>query len=412
MKILLYGLNYAPEMTGIGKYTGQLGAWLNDRGHEVKAVSAPPYYPEWRLSKGFRNRFSKEMIGGVEVCRCPVYIPQKPSTILRLLHLFSFVFSSTATLVFLLSWRPSIVINVVPAMFSSFPALLYCKITGAKLVIHIQDFESDAMSSLGMNKMKLLPKIWSKLERFVLSNADIVSTISKAMIDNAISKGVHKSNTLYFPNWSEIERFVNVPRVAEFKESLDLPNDKKIILYSGNIGQKQGLDLVIEVAEIAEKDNLDILFLICGDGAAKAQLIELVNSLKLNNVRFLSLQPYEYLPQLLAMADAHLVIQNPDVANAVLPSKLTNILAVGGNAVITTRYDTEMGKLIEDFPGAAIAVEPENAEELLAGIKLAYANEKINKVALSYANKFLAKESILEEFEKQIESLIVKERNK
>jgi colanic acid biosynthesis glycosyl transferase WcaI len=55
MKIRLYGLNFAPELTGIGKYTGEMAAWLAARGHEVRVVTAPPYYPAWKVSEGFKN---------------------------------------------------------------------------------------------------------------------------------------------------------------------------------------------------------------------------------------------------------------------------------------------------------------------------------------------------------------------
>ncbi|MDG2270984.1 MAG: hypothetical protein P8L39_01690, partial [Halioglobus sp.] len=107
---------------------------------------------------------------------------------------------------------------------------------------------------------------------------------------------------------------------------------------------------------------------------------------------------YEKLPQLLALADVHLVIQNAGVADAVLPSKLTNILAVGGNAVITTSADTEMGKLITDYEGIAVMVKPNCEKDLLRGIELAAVTEKPNRTAINYAQKNLDKVEILSTF--------------
>jgi len=355
MKILLYGLNYAPEVTGIGKYSGQLGTWLQHRENEVKVISAPPYYPSWKILNGYRNWFTREEIDGVDVRRCPLYVPSKPTTVTRLLHLLSFVLSSSFSLVRLIWWRPDVVINVVPAFFTSFPSWLYCRLTGAKFVIHIQDFESDALFSLSANKKKrIIEKAWLKIERFILSKADCVSTISHAMIDNAISKGVNASKTFYFPNWSEVAMFQNVQNVADFKGSLIGKKEGKVILYSGNMGRKQGLELVVDCALESQRDNDGFLYILCGEGAAKADLMQLRERYDLDNLLFFPLQPYSDFPRLLAMADVHLIIQKPDVANAVLPSKLTNILAVGGNAVITTNSDTEIGRLIDQNPGIAI----------------------------------------------------------
>lgn len=406
MKVLLYGLNYAPEMTGIGKYSGQLGAWLFKREHKIKSIASPPYYPEWVISTGYKNFFTKEIIDGVEVRRCPLYVPRKPSVFRRLLHLWSFVLTSAFALITLLRWRPNVVINVVPAMFTSLPALLYCKVTGAKLIIHIQDFESDAMMSLDISKSSLLSRLWLKIEKYILTRADKVSTISKAMIENAVEKGVEQSKVIYFPNWSEIDRFKNVVGVDGFKQSLGFGLNQKIVLYSGNIGRKQGLELVIETAALAKSGGLEWVFLICGDGAAKEDLVAMASQMKLTNVVFKPLQSYEDLPKLLAMADAHLIVQKPSLANAVLPSKLTNILAVGGNAVITTSKETEMGRLVDEFPGIAISVEPQNAGELLTGIKAACGKKRINSVALSYASQFLSKDIILKNFEQELISLI------
>jgi len=401
MKILLYGLNYAPEQTGIGKYSGEMGAWLAKRGHQVKTVSSVPYYPAWSIDKQFRNWFSKQILEDVEVYRCPLYVPEKPTTLRRLIHLWSFVFSSIMVLLFLLRWRPTVMINVVPTMFTTIPAWLYCKLTGAKLVLHVQDFEGDAMFSLDMSVKGFLPSIWIKFERFVLSKANRLSTISNAMLKNATNKGVTEDKLLLFPNWSETQRFSDVKVDHEFRQSLGLPADKKIILYSGNIGRKQGLDMLLRAAWLC-RDQDDWLFVIVGDGAAKQDLLEQAEELTVDNLKFLPLQPYEKLPQLLSLADVHLVIQNPGVADAVLPSKLTNILAVGGNAVITTTDDTEMGHLIEHYPGVAIKVLPENEKKLIDGIREALSQPLPNQVAKQYAQSMLDKESVLSAFETQL----------
>ncbi len=88
MKILLYGINFAPELTGIGKYTGEMAAWLAARGHQVRVVTAPPYYPHWKVGEGYSGtHWQRQTWAGVQVWRCPLWVPSQPSGLKRLLHL-------------------------------------------------------------------------------------------------------------------------------------------------------------------------------------------------------------------------------------------------------------------------------------------------------------------------------------
>ena len=110
MKILLYGINFSPELIGIGKYTGEMAAWLAARGHEVRVVTAPPYYPAWAVSPGYSGRaWRTERWQGVTVLRCPLWVPRKPSGLKRLLHLASFAASSLPVLLAQALWRPQVV---------------------------------------------------------------------------------------------------------------------------------------------------------------------------------------------------------------------------------------------------------------------------------------------------------------
>ena len=120
MRILVYGLNYRPELTGIGKYTGEMCAWLAARGHDVRVVTTPPYYPAWSISDGYTNGYSAEREApGLDVYRCPLYVPEKPSGIKRMLHLFSFALSSLPVLARSAFWQPEIVFTVEPTFFKS-----------------------------------------------------------------------------------------------------------------------------------------------------------------------------------------------------------------------------------------------------------------------------------------------------
>ena len=95
MRILIYGINFSPELTGIGKYTGEMASWLADQKHSVRVVTAPPYYPEWKVAEGYSNKkYSRTTEGNIEIIRCPLFVPSKITTLSRLGNLFSFSLSS------------------------------------------------------------------------------------------------------------------------------------------------------------------------------------------------------------------------------------------------------------------------------------------------------------------------------
>ncbi|WP_312153536.1 colanic acid biosynthesis fucosyltransferase WcaI [Atlantibacter hermannii] len=400
MKILVYGINYSPELTGIGKYTGEMVEWMTRKGHDVRVITAPPYYPNWQVRENYSSWRWRKETGVATVWRCPLYVPKQPSTVKRLIHLGSFALSSFFPLLAQRRWKPDRIIGVVPTLFCTPGMRLLAKLSGAKTLLHIQDYEVDAMLGLGMagGKRGAVAKLAAAFERSGLLGVDNVSTISQSMIKKATEKGVPPERTLFFPNWSEVARFREVPTtdIDALRARLALPADKKIVLYSGNIGEKQGLENVIAVAERARSQPW--LFVIVGQGGGKARLQRLADERGLANVLFLPLQPYADLPALLALADCHLVIQRRGAADAVLPSKLTNILAVGGNAVITAEPDTELGQLCLTTPGIAVCVEPESVDALEQGIVSALAMPETNTVAREYAERTLEKENVLRQF--------------
>lgn len=400
MKILVYGINYSPELTGIGKYTGEMVEWMTSQGHEVRVITAPPYYPDWEVHPDYSAWTYKKEQGAATVWRCPLYVPKQPSTLKRLIHLGSFAVSSFFPLLAQRRWKPDRIIGVVPTLFCVPGMRLLARLSGARTLLHIQDYEVDAMLGLGMagKEKGKVACLASRFERSCLHNVDNVSTISRSMMNKAIEKGVDPKRVIFFPNWSEVERFreVTAQDVLALRENLQLPADKKIILYSGNIGEKQGLETVIDVA--ARFADRPYLFVIVGQGGGKARLEKLAAERGLRNVAFHPLQPYDALPALLRLADCHLVIQRRGAADAVLPSKLTNILAVGGNAVITAEPETELGQLCEQYSGIAVCVEPESADALAAGIERCLQLPAYNSVAREYAERTLEKENVLGQF--------------
>ena len=162
MKILVYGINYSPELTGIGKYTGEMVEWLAAQGHEVRVITAPPYYPQWQVGENYSAWRYKREEGAATVWRCPLYVPKQPSTLKRLLHLGSFAVSSFFPLMAQRRWKPDRIIGVVPTLFCTPGMRLLAKLSGARTVLHIQDYEVDAMLGLAGGVM-VAASFWSLL---------------------------------------------------------------------------------------------------------------------------------------------------------------------------------------------------------------------------------------------------------
>lgn len=407
MHIKIVSLNYYPELTGIGKYNGEMSPWFVSQGDDVSVLCAPPYYPEWQVHSGFNGkRFATSVENGVSVTRCPTYVPAQPTTVKRLIHLASFAFSSSLALFGRLFKKPDVVLVVEPTLFCVPTVLLFCKLTGAKTVLHIQDYEVDAMFGLGMaGKAGFLSKFAFSVERWLMRRFDAVSTISYSMMAKAQEKGVESSRLVFFPNWADTS-FVH-PDVdgSNLRKAWGVDESQKVVLYAGNIGAKQGLELVMEAASLYIS-RPEVKFFMVGSGAYVDELKRMVVDRNLPNVEFKPLQAWEDVPAMLAMADVHLVVQRKGAADAVLPSKLTNILSAGGNAVITAEADTELGRLVDEYPGIYTAVEPEDVNAFCAGLDIELAKSGVNHVARDYAEKNLNKEAILSRFRDDLKNLI------
>src|SRR5665811_649755 len=138
MRILIVGINYAPELTGIGKYTGEMAEWLVTQGHAVRVVTAPPYYPEWHIGNAYSAwRYHFEEMNGVNIWRCPLWVPAKPSGLKRLIHLASFALSSFPVILGQILWKPDVVIAIEPPLTCAPVSLLVSRLAGAKAWLHI-----------------------------------------------------------------------------------------------------------------------------------------------------------------------------------------------------------------------------------------------------------------------------------
>jgi colanic acid biosynthesis glycosyl transferase WcaI len=350
-KILIYGINYAPEMIGVGRFTGEIGAYLAGLGYSLTVITAPPHYPGWRVPLPYRSwRYSREQREGANVLRCPLLLRQEMRGLWRLLAPLSFALSSAPIALWqVLAWRPALVLCVEPTFFVA-PIALLAKLVGSKVVLHVQDLEIDAAFAVGHLKGEGLKKLVIKAESFLLSLFDVVITISGQMQKRLIAKGVDPGKTAVVRNWVDLGKIKLLEGPNRFRRELQLQDQDFVVLYAGNIGPKQSLDIVIDAArDLAGATRIH--FVIAGEGPEKESLIR--KSSDLPNVHFLALQPEERLCELLNLADLHVLPQSSGAADLVLPSKLGGMLASGKPVIATADAGTE---LFEVLRGTAILV--------------------------------------------------------
>ena len=372
-RILLLSGNFLPEATGIGKFNGEMMEWLAREGHSCTVVTTFPYYPHWKIQEPYSKRgfwFKRETVSvknglPINVIRCPHYVPKNPSGSRRLISEFSFFLSAYCVLFYLLFKKKfDFIITVAPPFELGLLGIFYKAIRGGKLLYHIQDLQIDAARDLSIIKSKIIINIFLWIEKFILNKSDCISTISLGM--NEKIKAKCNKETIIFPNWVDTVTFYPKDNKAELKINYGFNPTDKVILYSGAIGHKQGLEDILTIAK-----SLDYLpqlkFAICGSGPYKVNLIKLKESLNLSNVVFLPLQPLSEFNSFLNMADIHLVLQKKGADDLFLPSKLSAILAVGGVAIVTAIENTSLYDIISKHE-VGILIEPENSEALIKAL--------------------------------------------
>lgn len=402
MRLLIHGINYAPELAGIGRYTGDLGAWLAARGHQVTVLTAPPYYPMWQVAPGYRGRgWWREWRNNVEVLRAPLYVPVRVTGKTRLLHELSFGASCLYWWPHLFRRRWDAVLAICPLLQSGiFPAWL-ARCQKIPFIFHIQDLQVDAARELGVLQPSGLFVFLERMERFLLGRAEAVTTISRSMIERLHNKGVSAKHLYLLPNWADLENITPSARENSIRAQLGIKPEEIVVLYAGNLGEKQGLEIILETARLTQQESF-IRYVVVGEGAAKSRLTAQARHQGLNQILFLPLQSEQHFPLLLAAADIHLVIQRQKAADLVMPSKLTNILAAGRPFIATALPGTELARVTVDSQ-AGLLVPPEDASTLAQAILKLSAKETTRQQmgikGRAYAETQLDREVILTRFE-------------
>ena len=343
MRVIVWGINYAPEFTGIAPHSVALCESLSARGHDVEMVSTFSYYPTWRkLPEDEGKLYRTDVVNGVPVHRCWHFVPERVSAIKRIIHEASFI--STSFLRMLALPRPDVFVVVSPPLALGAAAWKMSWLKRAPFVFHVQDLQPDAALKLGMLRQGWFTSALLWLEAFAYAKAARVSSITRGMLDVFRSKGVPEEKLVYFPNAIALRDAPPPPARGGFRARNGFDADEFIAVYAGNLGVKQGLDVLIEAARLITDKRVRVV--ICGAGAQRDVLGARVRELGLPNVTMLPLQEGEDYRSLLADVDVCFITQQAGAGNSFFPSKLLGLLAQGKPVIIVADPESELARSV------------------------------------------------------------------
>jgi len=321
MRVIVWGINYAPELTGIAPYNVALCEFLRAKGDDVEMVTAFAYYPVWRKREEDRHRlFRTDIRNGVPVHRCWHFVPGKVSAWKRILHEATFVLTSTLRVLSLR--RADVYVIVSPPLLLGAAAWLVTR--RAPFVFYVKDLQPDAAVGLGMLKSGWFTRILYWLEAFAYQHAARVSGISDEMLTILRGKGVPEAKLILFPDGVVLPEAGAISPRGKFRGKYGFSSDEFLAIYSGNLGVKQGLYILLDAAELLKPG---IRIVLCGDGAERGAIEKSLQDRHLTNVTMLPLQSDEDYRALLVDANISLITQQSGSGNAFFPCKLLMTLA-------------------------------------------------------------------------------------
>jgi colanic acid biosynthesis glycosyl transferase WcaI len=355
--------HFAPDTAPTGAIFTRIVEELGKRGHEIDVITALPWYQDHRIEPGYEGRLTRrEDTPWGRIVRVHPFPTSDKRDLLRRAAAFG-GFSLLSGAVGMRGGKVDGVLAMSPPLTLGLVGWAIAKARGGSYVFNIQDVYPDVAVELGMLTNRSVIALAHGMERFCYRRADAVTVLSDDLKQN-LSRKVGADKVHVIPNFVDTESIRPADRENAYRRAIGLEG-KTVVMYAGNVGLSQSLDLVLEAA-VALSYEPDLLFVINGQGAARPDLERKARGL--GNVVFVDPQPQERLPEVLAAGDIHLVPLRKGLAAASVPSKTYSILASGRPLIASVDAGSEITKLIERSE-AGISVPPEDGEALTKAIR-------------------------------------------
>lgn len=324
MRILILSQWYPPEPM---RLLSDMTETLKAKGHDVIVLTGFPNWPEGKLYPGYKIRlWQKETIGGVPIVRIPLYPDHSRSKIRRIANYLSFVISASL-LGFFLIRRPDIIHAIQPPT-TCFPAWFLSRLWRVPFTYEVQDMWPETLKATGMMNNKKALSAVSKYCEWAYEKAAAIRVISPGFRDNLIAKGVSQDKIYFIPNWVDTDFYKPQSSNEALAETFGF-KDHFNILYAGTIGLAQGIETILNAAQLL-KDLPNVQFVIAGDGLALKNLQQYSALHKISNVKFLGRQPMSLIPDIYALSDILLVhLRDDPLFRITIPHKTLTYLSAG-----------------------------------------------------------------------------------
>lgn len=361
-RVLMVSTNYAPEHAGIGPYSTQTAEHLAACGAEVHVLAGMPHYPAWRLDDDYRGRWRvTEARRGVQLHRRRHYVPSRQTALRRALYEVSFLAHGSFAPP---SARPDIVLSQMPSLAGGVIGARVARRRRVPHVVVVQDLMGAAAAQSGISGGGRVAALASRVESAVLGSAARIGVVHETFTDRIRAMGVAASRISVVPNWTHVSAPAGDRQAV--RERLGWRPDEVVVLHSGNMGLKQGLEVLVETARIAAGAGSRIRVVLMGDGSQRTHLERLAE--RLANLDLLPPADDKDFPDVLAAADLLVVTQRASVLDMSLPSKLTSYFAAGRPVVASVA--AEGGTAQEVHRSAAgVVVAPEDPEALHSALR-------------------------------------------
>jgi colanic acid biosynthesis glycosyl transferase WcaI len=345
MKILVLSVNYWPEETGIGPLTTWRCEYLASRGHDVTVCTTLPYYPQWRVCEPYRRTlWQRETHNGVNILRSWSWIPKHVTSAKRIV--FESTFLAGNLIAALSVGKPDLLLVESPPLGLALTAGFLKRFWEIPFVYDVMDLQPDAAADLGMLR-------------------DGISTLTEGMRRRILEKSISSDKIALFAARADSALFQLERGSGDFRRRHGL-EDKFVVLYTGNMGVKQGLDVILSAAQVSQY-RPEIVYLFAGDGAVRRNVESRAVALGLTNVKFLPVQPRTQLFQMLAATDLCLITQQRTVADIVFPSRTATFMAASCPVIASVNPGSAVASILE-MSGAGLVVPPEEPLPLLNAI--------------------------------------------
>jgi colanic acid biosynthesis glycosyl transferase WcaI len=400
--VLITGINYWPEPTGIAPYTAALAEHLVEVGHRVSVITGVPHYPRWSVDPEYARGPYQLTRAGVRIFRRRHYVPTQQSAVRRARYEGSFLARGLVTA---LPERPDVVIGVSPSLGGAILARSFATRYRAPYGVIVQDLVGRATQQTGIRGGKTVTWLTQRIERWSLTKAVAIAAVSESFFPYLRQLGIPAHRLVHVPNWAHV-----APSTADRSETrrrLGWDEATPIVLHTGNMGLKQGLEQVIDVARLAAARGDPTRFVMMGDGNQRASLERQARGI--TTLRFMDVQPAEIYPDVLAAADLLLVSERPAITDMALPSKLTSYFAAGLPVLAAVSLTGATAREVRRSGGGTV-VQPGDVSALLAAVQQLVADRvlslRLAEAGRAYAVRELSREAALARIESFVRALM------